>query len=176
MLTQSRLKMPGACCADFRRTLTLLRRLCVAGFFAAQFSALMWSQAPRGSALLSALSEHRYAEAVQIANSALKAHPADSWLWTLRGMALEGAGETAASLESLNKALSFDARYVPALKAASQVAYQHHDSRVPRRFLAVCWRCVPTKQQRTPWPVSWTMKRIIAPAPLHISRRALSSS
>ena len=129
MLTQSRLKMPGACCADFRRTLTLLRRLCVAAFFAAQFSALMWSQAPRGSALLSALSEHRYAEAVQIANSALKAHPADSWLWTLRGMALEGAGEIAASLESLNKALSFDARYVPALKAASQVAYQHHDPR-----------------------------------------------
>jgi len=109
--------------------LTMLRRLCMVVFFAAQISALMWSQAPRGSALLSALKEHRYGEAVQIADSALKAHPSDPWLWTLRGMALEGAGETKASLESLNKALSLDARYVPALKAASQVAYQHHDPR-----------------------------------------------
>ena len=110
----------------------MLRRLCMAVFFAALFSALMWSQAPRGSALLSALSEHRYAEAVQIANSALKAHPADPWIWTLRGMALEGAGETTASLKSLNKALSLDAQYIPALKAASQVAYQHHDPRAGR--------------------------------------------
>jgi tetratricopeptide (TPR) repeat protein len=107
----------------------MLRRLCRSVFFAASFSLLMWSQAPPGSALLSALNEHRYAEAVQIADSALKTHPADPWLWTLRGMALEGAGETAASLESLNKALSLDARYAPALKAASQIAYQHHDPR-----------------------------------------------
>lgn len=129
MLTQFRLKMPDGCCADSGRMLTMLRRLCVVVFFAAHCSVLMWSQAPRGSALLSALNEHRYTEAVQIADSALKTHPADPWLWTLRGMALEGAGETTSSLESLNRALSFDARYVPALKAASQVAYQHHDPR-----------------------------------------------
>lgn len=129
MLTQSRLKMPGVYCAGFQRTPAMLRRLCIVVFFAALFSALMWSQAPRGSALLSALNEHRYAEAVQIADSALKAHPADPWLWTLRGIALDGAGETTASLKSLNKALSLDAQYIPALKAASQVAYQHHDPR-----------------------------------------------
>ena len=109
----------------------MLRRLCVAVLFAAQFSAPVCPQMPLGSALLSALNEHRYGEAVQIADSALKVHPADPWLWTLRGMALEGKGETTASLNSLNKALSLDSRYVPALKAASQIAYQHHDPRAP---------------------------------------------
>lgn len=77
--------------------------------------------------MLSALNTHRYADAVDMADSSLKTRPTDPWLWTVRGIALGGLGKTEASLESLDKALRLNPRFVPALKAAAQLTYQHHD-------------------------------------------------
>lgn len=86
------------------------------------------AQSANDGALIAALNEHRYSEAVELADASLKSRPADPWLWTVRGIALDGTGNHEASLKSLNKALALQPRFVPALKAASQFSYQHHDA------------------------------------------------
>jgi predicted Zn-dependent protease len=114
----------------------MLKWLCVAVLFTAGVSA----QTSTNASLLSAFNEHRYPQAVEMAGSALKSRPTDPWLWTLRGMALVGMGKSTEGLANLDKALSINSRYVPALKAAAQLTYQHRDSRAAamlNRLLAI---------------------------------------
>jgi tetratricopeptide (TPR) repeat protein len=110
----------------------MLRRVCVTIFFACLINPHSWAQSPADTALLSALNAHKYAEAEDRADSSLKNRPKDPWLWTVRGMAMEGLGKTQASLESIDKALSLDPQYIPALKAAAQITYQHRDARATK--------------------------------------------
>lgn len=87
-----------------------------------------------------AMTARHYSEALRLLSPILKAHPQDPSLWTLRGLALDGLGETKASLESFDRALSIAKLYAPALEAASQVAYVHRDPRAMQylqRLLAV---------------------------------------
>jgi tetratricopeptide (TPR) repeat protein len=74
-----------------------------------------------------AISSHQYKEAIQILTPLLKTHPQDATLWTLRGLALDGLGQTKESLASFNHALLIDKTFAPALEGASQTAYLHGD-------------------------------------------------
>lgn len=117
-----------------------LKRTCISILIAAALSLAAAGQSAKDSALISALSARHFAEAVELADASLKSRPADPWLWTVRGIALDGAGDSEASLKSLNKALALNPKYVPALKAASQFSYQHHDVRASeylKRLLAL---------------------------------------
>ena len=99
----------------------------IVGIFLALLAVALPAQKPEDSTLLSAMQEGRFAEAVSLADASLKNRADDPWLWTVRGMALEGLGQTAAGLQSEDKALALDAAFVPALKASAQIAYLHHD-------------------------------------------------
>jgi tetratricopeptide (TPR) repeat protein len=107
----------------------MLRRISIVVLSAGLLCVITWAQSPGDAVLLATLNAHRYAEAVGMADASLKSRPTDPWLWTARGMALGGLGKTEASLESLDKALHLNPRFVPALKAASQLTYRQHDKR-----------------------------------------------
>jgi len=81
-----------------------------------------------------------FASAATHSSAILKAHPKDSALWTLKGIALAGLQDTAKALQSFDRALSLDPDFVPALRAEAQTAYRvHHPSakKYLDRFLAV---------------------------------------
>ena len=98
-----------------------------------------WPQQEGDAALLMAMNAHRYGDAVSMADASLKSRPGDPWLLTVRGMALEGEGDSTASLASYDRALRTNPGYLPALKAAAQLTYRRHDARAAeylRRLLA----------------------------------------
>jgi tetratricopeptide (TPR) repeat protein len=74
-----------------------------------------------------AISDHQFDDALRILEPLLKQHQRDSRLWTLRGLAQDGLGQTKASLESFDHALSITPSFLPALEGASQTAYLHRD-------------------------------------------------
>jgi len=97
-----------------------------------------YSEARRAAAV--AVASHQNAQALSLLEPLIKEHPQDPSLWTLRGMALDTPGRTKESIDSFNKALSFDKNYLPALKGASQTAYLSGDPRASEyvhRLLAV---------------------------------------
>lgn len=102
------------------------RRVAVA-LFAVSFFFRAAAQTASDSSLLSAVAAGRYSDAAAMADRLLKSRPSDPWLWTMRGIALDGMGDTSASMRSYEKALGLKAGYLPALKAAAQVAYRMHD-------------------------------------------------
>ncbi len=71
----------------------------------------------------------RFAEAAAVCDRELISAPASPALWTLKGLALRGAGDGPQSLAAFRSALKFDPRYPPALQAAAQLEF---DSRHPR--------------------------------------------
>jgi len=98
------------------------------------------AQAPADSALLSDLGNHRYAEAVSLANHDLQRRPGDPWLLTMRGLALDAMGKTGEGLASYQEALRTKPDYLPALKGAAQLTYRQHDARASlylQRLLAI---------------------------------------
>ena len=76
-----------------------------------------------------ALSAHQYTEALQILEPLLKQHPRDARLWTLRGVALDGSGQTKPGIASFDHALLINPTFAPALEGAAQAAYLHDDPR-----------------------------------------------
>jgi tetratricopeptide (TPR) repeat protein len=115
-------------------------RTCISFLMAGALSLAATAQSPADSSLLAAIGAGHYDEAVKLVDVSLQSRPQDPWLWTMRGMALDGMGSSAASLKSLDKALTLNPKYVPALKAASQFAYQRHNARAPEylnRLLAI---------------------------------------
>ncbi|HEX4308925.1 MAG TPA: tetratricopeptide repeat protein [Acidobacteriaceae bacterium] len=97
------------------------------------------AQAAGDAPLLSAMTAHRYGEAIAIADKSLQSRPRDPWLLTVRGMALEAQGDSAGALAGYDHALRANPTYVPALKAASQLSYRLHSPRAAddlRRLLA----------------------------------------
>jgi tetratricopeptide (TPR) repeat protein len=106
-----------------------LKRLGFLLFSSGLLYAPAWGQSREDAALMSALEAQSYAEVVQRTEQDLRIHPANPWLWTIRGMAFEGEGQTSAGLKCLEKALVINPRYIPALKAAGQIAYRRGDAR-----------------------------------------------
>jgi tetratricopeptide (TPR) repeat protein len=75
-----------------------------------------------------ALSAHQYDESLRQLEPLLKQHPRDPRLWTLRGVALDGSGQTKASIASFDHALQINPTFAPALEGAAQTAYLHGDA------------------------------------------------
>ena len=74
-----------------------------------------------------ALSRGELRQAVQLADSILREHPADVQVWTLRGVALARGRQDLESLASFNHALDVSPNYMPALQGAAQLAYARHE-------------------------------------------------
>ncbi|MGD0893551.1 MAG: tetratricopeptide repeat protein [Terracidiphilus sp.] len=115
-------------------------RISIAVLITGALSLAVLAQSAADSSLLSAIAAGHFAEAVKIADASLQSRPQDPWLWTMRGMALDGAGDSTTSMKSLDKALMLNPKYLPALKAASQFSYLHHNPRAMEylnRLLAI---------------------------------------
>lgn len=76
----------------------------------------------------------RFAEATAACDRQLRAAPANPALLTLKGLALRGAGEAAASLAAFRAA---GPRYLPALQAAAQMEYESSDPRARQTLEAI---------------------------------------
>jgi tetratricopeptide (TPR) repeat protein len=112
--------------------------LCLILLFTPPAQAQDYSAARQTAA--AAISSHHYSDALEILGPLLKAHPQDRSLWTLRGLALDGLGQTKESLASFDRALSLDKTFAPALEGALQTAYLHGDPRASQyvqRLLAI---------------------------------------
>jgi tetratricopeptide (TPR) repeat protein len=97
-----------------------------------------YSEARRAATV--AVSSNQYARALDMLDPLLKAHPKDPLLWTLRGLALGATGQTKQGLGSFDQALAIDKSFLPALKGASQIAYQSGDAEASKyvdRLLAI---------------------------------------
>jgi len=117
-----------------------LKPACISVLMAGALSLAGIAQSPADSSLLAAIGAGHYDEAVKLADASLQTSPRNPWLWTMRGVALDGMGNSAESLKSLDKALALDPKYVPALKAASQFSYRRHNARASEylnRLLAI---------------------------------------
>jgi Flp pilus assembly protein TadD len=74
-----------------------------------------------------AINARQYAAALHLLEPMLQISPKDASLWTLRGVAFDGQGDTRESLASFHHALTLDGGFLPALEGAAQTAYLHDD-------------------------------------------------
>ena len=79
----------------------------------------------------------RFAAAVEECDRELKSSPRSVSLLTMKGLALQGAGDKAASLAALRGALSIDPTDSTALKAAAQIEFETRDSRARKTLESV---------------------------------------
>lgn len=79
--------------------------------------------------LADVLAAGKFSEALRLTDGLLKSSPADPRLWTARGIALDGLNRTKEGLSSFDAALRVKPGYLPALRAASEVAYRRRDGR-----------------------------------------------
>src|ERR1700751_1761990 len=82
---------------------------------------LAWSQASQS--IVSALRGKQYAEALNLAEQALKAAPRDVQILTLEGLALKGLGRDQDALAPFERALRVNPDYLAALEGAAQIEY-----------------------------------------------------
>ncbi|MBV9613646.1 MAG: tetratricopeptide repeat protein [Acidobacteriaceae bacterium] len=76
----------------------------------------------------SALREHDYSRALELAQTALAASPRDVRLLALDGIALSSLGREREALQAFRSALSVKPDYVPALEGAAQLEYKMGDA------------------------------------------------
>lgn len=82
-----------------------------------------FAQSADYATIASALHGGDYARALELLGPALQSSPHDAQLWTMQGVAYAGLKDAAHALSSLNKALSIDPDYLPALHAAIQIQF-----------------------------------------------------
>lgn len=87
----------------------------------------LWAQAPAVEAVLKALEQKRYEEALRLLAPLVNAAPANPRLRTLEGIALSGAGRKADALRSYRAALRIAPSYLPALQGAAELEFQLRD-------------------------------------------------
>jgi tetratricopeptide (TPR) repeat protein len=75
-------------------------------------------------AIVSALQNQQFDEALALILPALKAAPGNAQLWAMRGAAYRGKGNTKDALESFRHALKISPNYIPALEAAIQIEFE----------------------------------------------------
>lgn len=78
------------------------------------------------------LNNHQYQKVLADLETVLPAHPHDPLLWTVRGLALRGLGQSGDSITDFEKALQVNPNYIPALEGAAETAYDSKDPRAPR--------------------------------------------
>ncbi len=71
------------------------------------------------------LRQHHPADALRDADAALKLHPGDPRLHTLKGLAAKDLDELPAALAAFEAALRLKPDYIPALEGAAEVAYRN---------------------------------------------------
>ena len=81
------------------------------------------SDRERNGAIVSALREHQYQEALRLIQTALSASPGDAQLWTMQGVAYDGEGDKKEALNSFRHALKIAPDNIPALQGAAQIEY-----------------------------------------------------
>ena len=74
--------------------------------------------------IASAIRAQQYDKALELLSPALQDYPGDPRLWTLRGLALTGKGQSKEALASFQSALRFSPDYLPALEAAAEIEYK----------------------------------------------------
>jgi tetratricopeptide (TPR) repeat protein len=80
-----------------------------------------WSQTSQS--IVSALRAQRYAQALELADQALKSAPADAQILTLKGMALKGLSRDDPALAAFRQALRISPDYLAALEGAVEIEY-----------------------------------------------------
>ncbi|MEJ7710712.1 MAG: tetratricopeptide repeat protein [Pyrinomonadaceae bacterium] len=78
-----------------------------------------------------------FASALQVCDQDLKLQPRDFRILTLKGIALQGVGRTAESLDAFRRALAIEPQFLPALQAAAQLEYQMRDPRCQQTLEAI---------------------------------------
>jgi tetratricopeptide (TPR) repeat protein len=77
----------------------------------------------------SALREHDYQHALQLAQSAAQQSPKNPKVWALQGIALSGLGRRQDALAAYDRALAISPDYLPALEGAAELEYQAESKR-----------------------------------------------
>jgi tetratricopeptide (TPR) repeat protein len=77
----------------------------------------------------SALREHDYQQAFQLAQSAVQQSPKNPKLWALQGIALSRLGRQHEALAAYDRALVIAPDYLPALEGAAELEYQAESKR-----------------------------------------------
>lgn len=73
------------------------------------------------------LQAQQNAEAIELAEQALRKYASDPRLWVLKGIAEDRGGKPAEALQAFRKSLALSPEYLPALEGAAQLEYQLHD-------------------------------------------------
>lgn len=91
---------------------------------------IAWAESVQ--AIVSALRDKRYADALELAGRALKAEPDNSQILALEGLAFRGLGRDQDALAAFQKALRGNPGYLAALEGAAQIEYAAgHASAIP---------------------------------------------
>ena len=80
-------------------------------------------------AIESALREHNYQQALQLAQSVTQQSPKNPKLWALQGIALSELGQKHDALIAYNRALAISPDYLPALEGAAELEYRAESKR-----------------------------------------------
>jgi len=81
----------------------------------------------RAAAIVTALREEQYGQALHLLEPMLKQYPANAQLWTMQGVAYEGSGRKKEALASFRRALKIAPDDIPALQKAAQIEYDAGD-------------------------------------------------
>ena len=76
-----------------------------------------------------AIRSSNYSQAIQIADTALRGAPKDAHLWTLKGIALQKAGNLEEAVKSFETAVNLAPNYLPALEGAAESSYKSGSSK-----------------------------------------------
>ncbi len=98
--------------------------LCIAG--ALLLLPIVFAQSPeaRETAIISALRDQRFDEALHLIDAELKTRPRDAQLWTMQGVAWQGKGDNAKALGAFRSALRIAPDDITALQKAAQIEYE----------------------------------------------------
>ena len=81
----------------------------------------------RNAAIVSALRDQHYEKALALLHTALIQSPGDAQLWTMQGVAYDGAGNKKEALNSFRQALRRSPDEIPALQGAAQIEFNGGD-------------------------------------------------
>ena len=106
------------------RKLRTARILCSAALlFAPPYRLHAQTRPEEVNRIASAVAAKEYDQALELLQSAIKQTPQNPKLWTLKGLALSGKGDTKGALAAYKTALQHSPNYLPALEGAAQIEY-----------------------------------------------------
>jgi tetratricopeptide (TPR) repeat protein len=122
MFPKRRMLLPGVCACLFVQA-------CAANGQQSKASDNIAAPADSIASIQSLLRAHRYDEALQASQSALKAKPSGFRIWALEGIVFSIKGQDGDALKAFDKALKLSPDFSVALKGEVQLYYKTHDKR-----------------------------------------------